>query len=377
MLRYKRYLLVQLLLPTFVITLTLTGIVWLTQALRFIDLIVNKGLSVSTFLYLSVLLIPALLMIIMPAALFAAVLYAYNKLIAESELIVLKSAGLSRIALTKPALAAAALITLIGLTISSYLLPLSYQKFKETQLFIRDNYATLLLQEGVFSNPAKGLTVYIESRDRDGALYGILVYDGRDKENPATMMAEYGKLIQTEYGPRFELRKGSRQQLSENGALSVLYFDEYPLDLSFYSAKHKERFRTVEERYIHELLAPKDTISEKDRRKFFAEGHHRIIWPLYSLVLTLIAIIVLFSGQFNRRGQPYRILFATFTGMFVIVSAIGLKTATQTYPIFVIAMYINICLPAALCWYLLGSNRIVIGQHISQCLNHLIPKTFR
>ena len=38
-----RYIFRQLAGPLFVVTLTLTGVVWLTQSLRFLDLIINRG----------------------------------------------------------------------------------------------------------------------------------------------------------------------------------------------------------------------------------------------------------------------------------------------------------------------------------------------
>ncbi len=62
----------------FFITLCLTLAIWLTQSLRFVDLIVNRGLPVVEFLYLSMLLLPRFLVVVLPVALFASVLFTYN-----------------------------------------------------------------------------------------------------------------------------------------------------------------------------------------------------------------------------------------------------------------------------------------------------------
>ncbi|MGH6913415.1 MAG: LptF/LptG family permease, partial [Geminicoccales bacterium] len=72
---YARYLLWQLTLPALLATLAFSGAVWLSQSLRFVDLIVNKGLPITTFLYLTLLLFPSLLLVILPFALFCAVLF--------------------------------------------------------------------------------------------------------------------------------------------------------------------------------------------------------------------------------------------------------------------------------------------------------------
>lgn len=368
---YNRYIILTLLMPVLVITLTLTGIIWLTQSLRFIDLIVNRGLDVSTFLYLSTLLIPSLLIVIMPIALFSSVLYVYNRLISDSELIVFKSAGLNRMSLAKPALFVAAVVALVGYGISLYLLPASYREFKDTQAFIRNNYASVLLQEGVFNTPTKGLTVYIESRQNNGMLEGILVHDGRDPEKPVTMMAQEGKLVQTASGPRFDLINGNRQEIdSEEGNLSLLYFDSYPMDLSVYTDVGKRRQREPEERYLGELFFP-DESNDDFKKRLLAEGHHRLSWPLYSFVLTLVALTSLFTGQFNRRGQWKRILMSTVFAVGLVGLDLGLKSAVASQPALAFLKYANVMVICGVCIYIMATSRIITGGHVLACFKKL------
>jgi lipopolysaccharide export system permease protein len=369
---YKKYIALNLLMPVAVVALTLTGIIWLSQSLRFIDLIVNKGLDVGTFLYLSILLIPSLLVIILPVSLFVSVLYVYNKFIAESELIVLKSSGISRVGLTLPALMVAGGVTILSYLISFYVLPASYREFKDMQDFIRNNYASTLLQEGVFSTPVERLTVYIESRNSDGILNGILVHDGRDPEKPSTMMAQEGILKQSPTGAHFELINGNRQEIDRtNGNLSMLYFDSYPLDLSVYTSTKNERSRAPEELYINELLFPKDG-DIKTNNKLIAEGHHRITWPFFAITLALVALAVLFSGQFNRRGQWKRLSSATLIVIILIVNDLALKTVVAKSPYLAILLYINTVFPAIFSWYSLVLDGNIVGKNIYKLKNNFI-----
>ena len=273
---YKRYISLSLLVPFCVVTITLTSIIWLSQSLRFLDIIVNKGLQISTFLYLTLLLVPSLLIVTMPFALFLSVIFIYNKLISDSELLVLKSAGVSRLGIATPAILVALLATFLNYVISLYVLPVSAREFKNLQNIIRNNYASTLLQEGVFSTPITGLTVYIESRDNEGTLHGILVDDARNQDKRMTLMAQEGILQQTPDGPRFMLINGNRQEVSRaSGNLSTLYFDSYPLDLSVYARAPDKRALTVEEHYINELLQPLEA-SEKEKNILMSEGHHRL-----------------------------------------------------------------------------------------------------
>src|SRR3546814_10112748 len=69
---------------TIFVTVTLCFAIWLTQSLRLIDLILNRGLPVSTFLYMATLLLPRFLIIVVPIAAFCATLFTYNKKIGRA-----------------------------------------------------------------------------------------------------------------------------------------------------------------------------------------------------------------------------------------------------------------------------------------------------
>ncbi|NDF12295.1 MAG: LPS export ABC transporter permease LptF [Proteobacteria bacterium] len=355
--QYLRYILFKIAGLFLLITLSLTFLVWLTQSLRFVDLIVNRGLGASTFLYLSTLLLPSLLSIVLPIALFISIAFVYSKLTMDSELIVLKSAGLSKIELIKPALYAGVVATIIGYTISLWLLPASYREFKDMQSFIRDNYISSLLQEGVFNNPVKGLTVYIREIHDDGALKGILVHDNRNMKRPVTMMAEGGQLVNAVGGPRFILANGNRQEISqEDGHLSLLYFERYALDIASYANTREYRWREPEERYLSELFWPEDNTSPNLLQKLRAEGHQRLVWPLYNIVLCLIAVMIFVTGEFNRRGNGLKTLAHSAAAFISLGCSIALNSLTANNPHFAPVMYILIFSLIGVCFYLILRN---------------------
>jgi lipopolysaccharide export system permease protein len=344
MYRYNKYIVRHLIHSTLLITISLTSIVWLTQALRFIDFMVNQGVSIGIFLTLTALLIPSLLLMILPPALFCAILFVYNRLALDSELVVMQAAGISRWRLAIPALQMAGLVAILAYAIAFYLQPVSYKQFRDMQSFLRNNYVSILLQEGVFNNPVDGLMVFIRERDSNNILHGILVHDNRQPENAITMMAEEGKLVETPQGPSFLLKNGNRQEIRQ-GKLSFLNFDNYTLDISLYDKEVQTRFPDPQELYIGDLFTYDNSISAADNDKRRAEGHQRLIWPLYSLVMALVAVAVLLSGQFNRRGHWQRIGVAIIIGVVLIFSAIGLRGAMALNPAMVIVAYLNVFVP--------------------------------
>jgi lipopolysaccharide export system permease protein len=307
-----RYILRQLLTVSLFITGALTLAVWLSQSLRFMDYIVNRGLPVSDFLLFILLLLPGFLGIVLPIAAFSAVLFVYNKLANESELVVLRSAGLSHMQLARPALLLAIVVTALVYLMSLYGLPASYRAFKDLQFKIRNDYSTVLLQEGAFNTLGEDMTVYVRERGPDGELRGILVHDASDAEKPVTMMASRGALVQSEEGPRVVLVDGNRQEVSpDTGRLSVLYFDRYTVDVGQLRESVHTRWRQPKERFLPGLLSPGASPNDQRyRAELIAEGHNRLVFPAYTIVFVAIGLVAMLGGEFSRRGQLRRLLVA-------------------------------------------------------------------
>jgi lipopolysaccharide export system permease protein len=308
----SRYILNQLVFVVVFVAVGITFAVWLTQSLRLIDYIVNRGLPASSFILFVALLLPSFLGVVLPIATFCAVLFIYNKMLMDSELVVMRASGMSQIQLALPALVAGLGATAIGYAISLYFLPASFLTFKDLQSEIRNSYSAALVQEGVFSTLTDGITLYVRERGASGELRGILVHDNRDRERPVTMMAERGAMVQSEAGPRVVMINGNRQEVErESGRLSLLYFDRYTVEVAGFNETLKARWREPKERFLFDLLGPKTSkLDIQFSKELIAEGHQRLVAPFYTMTFVLIGLAALLSGQFNRRGQPWRVLAA-------------------------------------------------------------------
>ena len=340
---YEQYFLRKIAAPFLVITLSITGIAWLSQSLKFVDFIVNKGLSVGSFFYLSALILPSLLWVIIPAGTFIAVIYGYNKMAGDSELVIFRAIGVNNKALMRPALIFCLLTTLISYSISLFLLPASYREFKDMQIFIRNNYASVLIQPGVFVNPTKGLTVYVKEKDQLGILKGLVVHDSRKKNKRYTITAQEATIENTSKGPVFVLRNGSHQEYNaKTGKFSLLYFENYNLELDLFSNEMvQRRWREAPELYLHELFFS-DNPNEKERMKQVSEGHNRITWPLYNFLLALVALIPFVKGEFSRRGNTRRIIKVSVLAIGIIILALVIKNISVKNIYLNVLLYANI-----------------------------------
>jgi lipopolysaccharide export system permease protein len=316
MLGLNRYILRQCLSVMLFVTGALTAAVWLAQSLKLVDLIVNRGLSAEVFLYLAMLILPRFLDIVLPIGAFIAVLFVFNKLTAESELVVMRSAGMSPMTLAKPVLELAAIAWIILMALSLYLLPASNRLFKDLQFEIRNRFVSSLLQEGSFTTISDKLTIYIGARNERGEVIGLMINDERDPKRPTTILAERGAFADSGGASRIIMVNGDRQQYDrETGKLSVLTFERYVLDLDMMRDSPEARTREAQERYLLELFFPPEDIDPKTRDAYLVEGNERLTIPLSAFSFAIIPLACLLPGEFNRRGQLKRVLFAVLCAL--------------------------------------------------------------
>ena len=189
-----RYLFLDILKPFFIISLVLTGIVWLSRSLNYIELIINKGLSLPVYFWFVSLIAPKILSILLPLISFASISYSYNKLRSDSEIIAMECAGVSKSILMVPALFFSLCVAFLVFIIESQISPKNYKTFKSFQSDLRNNFVITSLQEGEFHSLYPNITVYIDKVFKDGKLSNLLIHDTRNKDLESTIVAKEGKI---------------------------------------------------------------------------------------------------------------------------------------------------------------------------------------
>ncbi len=347
MTRLSRYITGQIVLVAIGGTIILCMLIMLVQSLRLVDLIVNRGLPLSQFLTMTLLMSPRFLAIVLPIAVFAAALFTYNKLIGDNEVVVMRSAGLSQWALARPGLLVATASVLFCFLLNLYLIPVSYRSFRDHYVQARSQVSAGLLKDGQFNTIGDSITIYVRERLGEHEILGILIQDNRNPEEQWTILAERGVISETEAGPRVVVFNGS-QQVFREGKLDLIRFDQYTVDVGLEAKDAESRWRQPQERFLHELFNPGTTGSDEYYRgKLIAEGHNRIASALLPLSYAIIGIAAMLGGQFSRRGQIKRLLGSIGLMTTILICSLGFHNLAGKVPEFVFAMYANSLLPIA------------------------------
>ena len=356
--RLDRYIFRQLVAALIAATSALVALIWLTQSLRFVELVVNRGLSLWVFLKLTGLLIPNFVAVILPITTFVVTQFVYQRLSGDRELTVMRAAGMSPWALSRPAVAMTTISVLCCFVLNIWLVPYSYAAFREYQFEIRNRLAAFLLQEGVFTEISPDLTVYVRSRDQDGLLRGILVEDSRQANSRATILAERGRLVEGATGPAVLLENGSREELDrQTGRLNVLTFSQNSVDLASTNKADEVRYRDVNEMSMTELLHPETSaIMARDAGKFIVEAHRRMSGPFTAASFALVALVSVLMGAFRRHGNVLRPLFAVLTVVGLLALQLAIANLAARSLVLLPLVWLVALLPGVACaWVLFGN----------------------
>ncbi|MBE6448497.1 MAG: LPS export ABC transporter permease LptF [Alphaproteobacteria bacterium] len=358
------YIIKQIFIGFLLVCFSLMSIIWLTQSLRFVDLITNKGISVGLFAELTSLLMPRIFTILAPISLFAAVLFVYNRMLSDRELIVMKAAGISPWQNARPAVFFGCIMALFNVYVMNIGIPKAENAFNELQWQIKNDVSHLMFREGEFTSLQDGLTVFITTHEPDGSVSGILINDERNPKTRSTVSAEFGRIVHTDKGPRIILVHGNRQELNRsNNQFSSILFDRYSVD--FGAKKSKARKEAgARQKNLKELLSAGSNpdLTPKEARRWIVEGNKRFTTPLLNILYSLLACTGLIIGNFNRRGQT-KIVSISVASMVIIQAldlALGNLAAKKLY--WLIAMYLNITIPFITCLYLLHNYKPALFQ---------------
>lgn len=346
--RLDRYVFRQLLIGLAVTTVGLVALVWLTQSLRFIQLIIQHGLSPLVFLRLTGLLVPSFVAVILPITCFIVTLFVYARLAADRELTAMRASGMSDMAIARPALGLALMSMALCWVLNVWLVPTTLSQFSRFESDIRNRVAAFLLEPGVFTPIPGHITVYVQRRDKQDVLHGIVIEDGRQKNQPATILARTGRLIAGPDGPQVLLQDGSREQVDpKTGRLNILSFKQNLIDLAKPSSAKVNLAPKTSEASLWQLFHAKQAdISTAVRHKWLAEAWRRLAAPFAVLSYTLIGLLSVLRSPFRRQGGIAALVAAVLGVMVLVAVELGVENLAARNNGLIPLIFVVTCGPA-------------------------------
>ncbi|MFT3998376.1 MAG: LptF/LptG family permease [Asticcacaulis sp.] len=337
----------------------LTAIAILSQSLTQFDVIVERGQSLTTFLKITFLALPQLAGLIFPVAIFVGTLVALNRMHNDHEIVAGYANGMSLWRTASPVVRFGVYITLMGLIMSLFVQPAASRAMRAELFRIKTDIIAAVIKEGDFSTTRSGMTIYVQRIDQNGLLRQIFIRtpgpDGLDR----TYAAREGRIVTPKKGGQILiLRDGSTQQVSAEGVLNHLTFEEYSFDISQHVISDDYLHYKDSDRYIHELFFPNRAMEWENGswKKLMAEGHARITGPFYNLGFCLLAVVGVLGGSFSRHGYGKRIAIVSFAAAAIRIVGFAVEAACADAPVANIMQYVIPLTLIVVCLKIIAKN---------------------
>ncbi len=327
--KFNIYIIKEILFSFLLLVTLLTGILWLGQGLRHIDLLTSDNISFVSYLSYIIMLVPKITTLTIPVSLFITVLVSINRIRTDSELLILWASGESNISiLLKPILLITLSVFFAYLIITLTITPFSLNEIRQKIIEIRSSgINSSILQERKFISPTDKLTIFIQERDGN-EIDNLLIHDLKNIDKPQTYIAQKGKFIAEGNTKLLRLFNGNIQIFNKSEQrISEVGFDTYDLDLSPYS-KIESSHRYSDELFTREIyknLKGKSVSEFSDyEREQFAEINNRIISPLYLICLSILPLLILNKLKSPNSSSVYTISIISFIALLTKILEISM-----------------------------------------------------
>jgi lipopolysaccharide export system permease protein len=373
---FSRYVFRQTSGALLLVLLSLTGIVWISLALRELNVVTSQGQGAFTLIKMTTLGLPSFIAVIAPFALLITSIHTLNRLNSDSEIIVLTASGATAWTITKPLVALGLLVAVCLSFVNHLAAPWSNRQLRDIIVQIRTDLLTQVIQPGRFSSPEKGLTFHIRERSLDGTLYGLIMHDARDPKAVQSYLADKGHLLENESGTFLFMTDGHilRRAGDIKTPSQIIEFDKYAVDLDSLDRRDptESPILRARERYFSELLEPvaedepapapppkkagaKDSKDTKDKAKAKAkerdkgeasagrlrsELHERFSGALYPIAFVLMAVAVVGQAQSTRQNRNVRMGVCFLVGVGLRLAGLAVNNLVTLSASAVPALYL-------------------------------------
>ena len=296
------------------VLVSLTSMIWVAHVLREFDIVTNQGQTVLVFIGITLLLVPALVLVIAPLAFMVATAYTLNKLNTDSEIIVMNAAGMRPWLLFRPFLYVTIVVSGMVFVISAYIAPDGLRRLKAWQREITADVLSNVLQTGKFVEIERNLTLRIRDRQPGGLMIGVFIDDRRDPKERVTIVAERGTVLKNDRGSFLILDDGILQRFEQGRRdPAFVVFDRNAFDMSKIGGNTAQAVTySIRERYLWDLIDPNpdDPLYQQFPGQFRADLHDRLLAPLYPFAFMALTFAFLGAPRTTRQSRAVSITSA-------------------------------------------------------------------
>ena len=282
--------------------LVLAGLSWMVQIMSMMKFLMNYGVKLTNFIGMTMMMIPFIVSIIIPFVTFIAVLFVYNKMISDNEVVVMAASGWSPAKIARPGLILAGILTAMHLVLNLWIVPATQAKFYDTQWNLRYGLAHLKLKEAAFTEMVHGLVVYVDKVSGHD-LNEVMLSDTRKKDSEMVVFAKTGKLVTTVRGLSIVMTDGALEMVGNGNVVGT--FENFDMDLSLSEKNENNAFRVRRMPTSALVKSMSEKLTVKQYKNIVSELCSRFLGPIMNLILVALCLTILLRSSLLRRRASF------------------------------------------------------------------------
>ena len=355
-------------------SLSLGLIVWVIQAVNYLDFMTEDGHSFYVYFSYTFYNFPKIIHKILPFVFFVSLFYQINRYELKNELIIFWTTGVSKLQFIKIILSFSLFFFMFQVIIGAYVSPLGQDKARN---FIRNSnvdFFPSLFQEGKFIDVVQNLSIFIQSEEADGTYNNIFLKEINkvSQDISKVIYAKKGSLKITEEKKYLELLDGNVININ-NFKTNNFSFEKIDFDLNQFGSKSTSypKIQELNNKLLLKCLSYNSqgkanemkseilTCSKDSIKDIKVEIFKRFYKPLYLPLLSLIACMIFFISKENKKFTFYKYSIFLTGVITIIISEISVKYVSNN--IFGLYFFITFPLIAFLILYVFSYNKSKIN----------------
>ena len=318
-------------------SLSITLIIWVIQAVNYLDFVTEDGHSLRVYFAYSMLSLPKIFSRVLIFVFFISCFYIINKYEENNEILVFWTNGIKKITVLNFLLKFSIIFIILQLFLSLYLVPFSQNL---SRIYLKNSnidFLPTLITEKKFINIFKGLTIFMDKYDSKGNIYKIYINEKIDKYSKI-IIAKTGKIQKIDDLYSLKLYDGSIIN-SDDKNFYKINFKETEYDLSKFTSKTvtHQKIQQIKSKYLLRCISDfylKNKINKENcqSRKIISvteEIYKRTIMPFFIAILSLISSSLLIKPKSNKYSKYYKSFIFVVGFLIIIISQIGFKFFSQ------------------------------------------------
>ena len=320
-------------LKFFIVTIIGTSvIVWVFQAVNYLDIMVEDGRNYQVYFKYTMLSLPKIISKIFPFAIFISFFYIISKYENKNELIIFWTHGITKLQVINFFLKASLALLLFHIIFISFLVPFTQDKARSIIRESNINFFDSLLTPKTFNDVIKGVTIYTDEKRADGSLKNIFIKKTNNDSEFEITFSQTGEIKNLNNNQILVLYDGKNIKGNKTN-LDSFSFSKSDFNLSNLET-NATTYKKTQENSTFELINCYLALEDRKKKKvnkfnvencrsdnlsnIFGELYKRFIIPLYIPILILVSLILILISKEKSNYIKLKLLIFLF-GLFIII----------------------------------------------------------